>query len=99
MMMRAAWMLMTGNMMKIRMMMMMIFTFARVAFSFVVEEIWIPSHSPARLWVIIVLIRIIIIISVMLVIMINVMIIVMIVIVINIITGQTIDHHHVIYDL
>merc|ERR1719242_2356812 len=29
--------------------MIKIFTFARVAFSFVVEDIWIPSHSPARL--------------------------------------------------
>ena len=52
-------MLVMMNMMAMRMMMTMQFTFARVAFSFVVEDIWIPSHSPARLWVVIVLIMII----------------------------------------
>ena len=58
-------MLMMMNMMLImmimamRMIMTMTFTFARVAFSFVVEDIWIPSHSPARLSVVIVLIVII----------------------------------------
>ena len=52
-------MLVMMNMMAMRMIMTMQFTFARVAFSFVVEDIWIPSHSPARLWVVIVLIMII----------------------------------------